>query len=158
MNTVLKVVALVAVGVALKTYLHKGGRDLKQENLLPITATFVRGENPAEDQPLLMEFWATWCPPCRESIPHLNSIYEKYHPKGLSVVGISNEDAATVQAFMRQVPMKYPVALDLLRRYSGALNINSIPHAFLVNRAGKVVWDGHPMSLTEAEIEKVLGP
>jgi thiol-disulfide isomerase/thioredoxin len=158
MNTVLKVVALVAVGVALKTYLHIGGRDLKKENLLPIAATFVRGENPAEDQPLLMEFWATWCPPCRESIPHLNSIYEKYHPKGLSVVGISSEDAATVQAFMRQVPMKYPVALDPLKRYGGALNINSIPHAFLVNRAGKVVWDGHPMTLTEADIEKVLGP
>jgi thiol-disulfide isomerase/thioredoxin len=158
MKTVLKLVALVAVGVALKTYLHRGGVDLNKENLLPVTANFVKGEKPAEDQPMLMEFWATWCPPCRESIPHLNAIYEKYHPKGLSVVGISNEDAATVEAFMRQVPMKYPVALDPQMRYGSALNVHGIPHAFLVNRAGKVVWDGHPMTLTEADIEKVLEP
>jgi len=158
MKTVFKLAALVIVGVGLKTYLHRGGVDLKKENLLPVTATFVQGEKPAEEQPLLMEFWATWCPPCRESIPHLNAIYDQYHPKGLSVVGISNEDAAKVQAFMRQVPMKYPVALDPQMRYGSALNVHAIPHAFLVNRAGKVVWDGHPMTLTEADIEKVLGP
>ena len=107
---------------------------------------------------MLMEFWATWCPPCRESIPHLNSIYDQYHAKGLSVVGISSEDASTVQAFMRQVPMKYTVALDPQRRYGSALNVHAIPHAFLVNRAGKVVWDGHPMTLTDADIQKVLAP
>ncbi len=156
MKTVLKLAALVALGVGLRTYFHHGGVDLQKENLLPVAANFVHGEKPVEDQPMLMEFWATWCPPCRESIPHLNSIYDQYHPKGLSVVGISSEDASTVQAFMRQVPMKYTVALDPQRRYGSALNVHAIPHAFLVNRAGKVVWDGHPMTLTDADIEKVL--
>jgi thiol-disulfide isomerase/thioredoxin len=156
MNTVLKLTALVALGVGLRIYLHQGGVDLQKENLLPIRATFVHGEKPAEDQPMLLEFWATWCPPCRESIPHLNSIYDQYHPKGLSVVGISSEDAAKVEAFMRQVPMKYTVGLDPQSRYGSALSVHAIPRAFLVNRAGKVVWDGHPMTLTDAEIEKVL--
>jgi thiol-disulfide isomerase/thioredoxin len=158
MKTVLKLAGLIAVGVALTTYLRQGGVDLKKENLLPVAVTFVQGEKPVEDQPLLMEFWATWCPPCLESIPHLNSIYDQYHPKGLSVVGISNEDAATVEAFMRQVPMKYPVALDPRMRYGSALNVHGIPYAFLINRAGKVVWDGQPMTLTGADVEKVLAP
>jgi len=158
MKSVLKLVALVGVGVALRIYLHKGGVDLQKENLLPIAASFVHGQKPVDGQPMLMEFWATWCPPCRESIPHLNSIYDQYHAKGLSVVGISSEDAATVEAFMRQVPMKYSVALDPQMRYGSALSVHAIPHAFLVNRVGKVVWDGLPTALTDAEIEKVLSP
>jgi len=158
MKIALKLVGLVALGVALKVYLQQGGGvDLKKENLLPVTVTFLQGEKPVDDRPLLMEFWATWCPSCRESIPHLNSIYEQFHPKGLSVVGISREDAATVQAFLQEVPMKYPVALDPKLRYVSALNVNAIPQAFLVNREGKVVWDGDPTTLTDADIEKVLG-
>jgi hypothetical protein len=61
-----------------------------------------------------------------------------------------------VQGFMQQVPMQYAVALDASGHYFKELSIQGIPHAFLLNRDGKVVWDGHPMELTAAEIEKVL--
>jgi thiol-disulfide isomerase/thioredoxin len=156
MKSVLTLVLVVLAGVAVKTWFFPHEIDLKKENLLPVVATFVQGQAPPDGEPVLLEFWATWCPPCRESIPHLNSIYEQYHPKGLNVVGFSIEDPETVKEFMHEVPIKYPVALDPQMRYTTALNVRPIPYAFLVNRAGKVVWDGQPMTLTEADIEKVL--
>ncbi len=107
-------------------------------------------------KPILLEFWATWCPPCRESIPHLNGFYKKYKDKGLMIVGVTDEDAATVNKFTQKVPIEYFAATDKGGNLSKQFNINGIPHAFLVNKEGKIVWEGHPMQLTEADIEKVL--
>jgi hypothetical protein len=71
------------------------------------------------------------------------------------VIGISDENKDTVVKFQKTLPMDYNVA------FGGAglvekLGINGIPHAFLVGKDGKVVWEGHPMELKESEIEKVL--
>lgn len=52
-------------------------------------------------KPLLLEFWATWCPPCRQSIPHLNEIFTKYKDRGLMVVGVTDEDDATIRRCTR---------------------------------------------------------
>jgi thiol-disulfide isomerase/thioredoxin len=107
-------------------------------------------------RPLLVEFWATWCPPCRKSIPHLNEIYAKYKPKGLEIVGITDEDEATVKKFQQQIPMEYNVAINTPSSIYKQFGIEAIPTAFLVDRAGKIVWTGHPMELTETQIQSVL--
>ena len=156
MKPFLKILLLVAAVVFIKKEFIDDHSDFKKRNLLPLDVSFVQGPKPEDNQPLLVEFWATWCGPCRQTIPHLNEIYAKYHPRGLNAVGISNESASTVEGFMHQVPMNYPVALDAPGRYSRELNIRGIPHAFLLDRQGKVVWEGHPMELSEAQIEKVL--
>jgi len=107
-------------------------------------------------KPLILEFWATWCPPCRASIPHLNEIYSKYQDRGLQIVGVTNEDKPTVKAFLKQTPIKYHIAFDKGGELGKFFKVRGIPHAFLVNAEGKIVWQGHPMTLREAEIEKVL--
>jgi len=107
-------------------------------------------------KPMIVEFWATWCGPCRQSIPHMNEIYQKYKDRGLVVIGISNEEKDTVLNFMKSLPMNYSVALDPGSRFSGQFNVTGIPHALLVNSAGKIVWEGHPMSLETSEIDKLV--
>lgn len=107
-------------------------------------------------KPMIVEFWATWCPPCRASIPHLNEVYKKYKEKGLVVVGITNENDNLVEKFMKQVPMDYSVAQDKKDDWSKQFGIKGIPHALLVDKTGKIVWEGHPMELEEKEIEKIL--
>jgi len=105
-------------------------------------------------KPILLEFWATWCPPCRKSIPHLNEIYGKYKDKGLVIIGVSDEDPATVKEFQKGTPMNYAngVSKDLVQKYG----VNGIPHAFLIGKDGKLLWHGHPMQLTDAIINSAL--
>ncbi|HTD14608.1 MAG TPA: TlpA disulfide reductase family protein, partial [Chthoniobacterales bacterium] len=79
-----------------------------------------------KQRPLLVEFWATWCPPCRKSIPHLNQVYAKYRSK-LEIVGITDEDAATVQKFQKQIPMDYKVAINTPQSIYQQFGIQYIP-------------------------------
>jgi thiol-disulfide isomerase/thioredoxin len=124
---------------------------------LPTLSLNYLGKQPElTGRPLLVEFWATWCPPCRKSIPHLNEIYAKYKPKGLEIVGITDEDEATVTKFQKQIPMEYNVAINTPNSIYKQFGIQVIPTAFLVDKGGKIVWTGHPMELTESQIQSVL--
>lgn len=130
---------------------------VKQGEKLPTLALNYMGKQPElTGRPLLVEFWATWCPPCRKSIPHLNEIYAKYKAQGLQIVGITDEDEATVKKFQKQIPMDYNVAINTPGSIYEQFGIKAIPTAFLVDKGGKIVWTGHPMELSEDEIRSVL--
>ena len=99
----------------------------------------------------VVEFWATWCGPCKQSIPHINALYKKLHSRGLVVVGVSDEPLATVKPFVTKMgsEMSYNVACDqqdkrTTQDWMQAAKQNGIPCAFVV-RKGKIVWIGHPM-------------
>ena len=129
----------------------------KQGQQLPALALNYMGKQPElAGKPLLVEFWATWCPPCRKSIPHLNEIYAKYKAQGLQIVGITDEDETTVKKFQKQIPMDYNVAINTPGSIYEQFGIKAIPTAFLVDKSGKIVWTGHPMELSETEIQSVL--
>ncbi len=99
----------------------------------------------------IVEFWATWCGPCKYSIPHLTKLQEKYRDKGLVVVGISAETPPVVKPFVEKQGkgMNYTVAVDESRKTSRAymepFGVTGIPWAFVVDRDGLLVWTGHPM-------------
>jgi len=129
----------------------------KPGDRFPKLALNYLGKEPElSGKPLLVEFWATWCPPCRKSIPHLNQIYSKYRSQGLEIVGITDENEATVKKFQQQVPMDYNVAINTPQSVYEQFGIEGIPTAFLVDKGGKIVWTGHPMELTDVEIQGVL--
>ncbi|MCL1910558.1 MAG: TlpA family protein disulfide reductase [Kiritimatiellaeota bacterium] len=113
-------------------------------------------------QVTVVEFWATWCPPCRTSIPHINEIYKKHKDSGLAVVGLSNEKPEVVKPFIEKQggSMTYPVAISSKADYANymeAWGIGGIPHAFVVGADGGVAWHGHPMdSGFEAVIKREL--
>jgi thiol-disulfide isomerase/thioredoxin len=110
----------------------------------------------------VVEFWATWCGPCRTSIPHLTALQKKFKDKGVVFVGISDETADKVKPFVEQMvgKMDYTVALDDERQsndgYMAAYAQRGIPTAFIVGKDKKVLWFGHPMVQLEETLDAIL--
>jgi thiol-disulfide isomerase/thioredoxin len=110
----------------------------------------------------VVEFWATWCGPCRVSIPHLTALQKKLKDQGVRMVGISDEEPAKVKPFVEKMgaTMGYAVACDDNRQtYSGymdAFGYNSIPTAFIVGKDGRILWHGHPMAGLDQALERFL--
>lgn len=104
---------------------------------------------------VVVEFWATWCGPCRKSIPHLIELSKKYGPQGVVFMGLSDEPREKVEPFAQQLGMTYAVGGG---SPSGeAYGVKGIPTAFVVDTTGTVIWEGHPMSaLMEQAIEAQL--
>ena len=127
------------------------------KSLPSLSSLNFQGSKPdLEGKPLLLEFWATWCPPCRKSIPHLNEIFAKYKDRGLAVVGVTEESNAIIRKFQKDVPMDYPTATDNGGRLAEKFGISGIPTAYLTDKSGTIVWQGHPMSLRDSDLEKAL--
>ncbi|MCC6487251.1 MAG: TlpA family protein disulfide reductase [Candidatus Hydrogenedentes bacterium] len=110
----------------------------------------------------VVEFWATWCPPCRVTIPHLTELYKKYKGQGLEVVAITDEDPEYVKEFLTEQGDKlaYPVAIDRDQLtaidYMLGVNVNTIPHAFVIDAQGKLVWHGSPLNGLEEAVKQHL--
>src|SRR5687768_7833365 len=126
------------------------------QQLPELKLDYIKGKPETAGKPMIVEFWATWCGPCKTSIPHLNEIFKKYKDKGLVVIGITDEDNQTIRNFTRQVPIDYYAATDKKGDIGKGFGVRGIPHAMLVDKSGKIVWEGHPMGLKEEEVEKVL--
>ena len=98
----------------------------------------------------LMEFWATWCGPCVQTMPHLQ-VLSKTHKDRLVIYSVSDESPEKVRAFVKKMGFSYPIGTDEEARTKDELRITGIPHAILVNPEGIVVWQGHPMVLAGDE-------
>lgn len=133
-----------------------GGAENVGKTLPELKLEYLANEVSLTGKPAIVEFWATWCPPCRQSIPHLNEVYAKFKDRGLVIVGITNEERSIVDSFMKKLPMHYTVARDASGGLARQFGVRGIPHAMIVDKTGKIVWEGHPMELKDAELEKVL--
>ena len=88
---------------------------------------------------VLLNFWATWCPPCRKEMPDLEALYLRFKDKGFVVLAISDEDAAKVNPFLAERNITYPVLLDPGRKVNEQFQIEGIPKSFVYDRSGKLV-------------------
>lgn len=133
-------------------------------------ANWVKGEPLTgfeKDKVYVVEFWATWCQPCRVSIPHLSSLQEEYKDKGVTIIGVTSKDPRNsldqVNAMVKDFgdKMNYHVAFDDGRKtndaYMKAAKQNGIPTAFIVDREGKLAWIGHPMAMDKVLAAVVEG-
>jgi thiol-disulfide isomerase/thioredoxin len=137
------------------------------------TGKWIQGEPVAaleKGKAYIVEFWATWCGPCRQTIPHLNELHTKFKDKGLIVIGqdVWERDESLVEPFVKKMgdKMTYRVALDdkngnergkMAETWMAAADQNGIPAAFVVDKEGRIAWIGHPMGLKEEILNQILG-
>ncbi|NYF81348.1 TlpA disulfide reductase family protein [Granulicella arctica] len=88
---------------------------------------------------VLVNFWATWCPPCRKEMPDLDVIYTHFQPQGLVVLSISDEEMFKVGSFVTQANYHPPVLLDPGRKVATQFHVEGIPKSFVFDREGKLV-------------------
>jgi peroxiredoxin len=104
---------------------------------------------------VLVNFWATWCPPCRKEMPDLQALYDKYKDQGFVVLSISDEEVAKVSPFITERNISYPVLLDPGRKVNDAFVVEGIPKSFVYDREGKLVAQSVDMR-TRSQFQQML--
>ncbi|HRY30748.1 MAG TPA: TlpA disulfide reductase family protein [Elusimicrobiota bacterium] len=101
---------------------------------------------------VFLDFWATWCPPCRFSIPAIEDLHREFAPRGLNIVGISlDEDPSVVPEFVKENGMNYTVLLGAGSDVADRYQVRGIPAMYLIDKKGNIVrrWIGFDPRLRE---------
>ena len=107
---------------------------------------------------VLVNLWATWCPPCREEIPALETLYKQYRSKGFVVLGIDQGESASVaDAFARKFGVTFPILIDDAQQYGRAYAAQGLPTSVLVDRSGRIV-KGIDGEMTLAQMRALVAP
>jgi len=90
---------------------------------------------------VLLNFWATWCGPCREEMPGMERLFRAYQDKGFAVVAVNlHESVKTVRPFVQELKLSFPTVLDVEGSVSREYGVRALPVTFLVGRDGNIVW------------------
>lgn len=90
-------------------------------------------------QVVMVNFWATWCGPCRIEMPHLNRLYEKYRSAGFQLLGVNiDDDPQQAQQLAAKLALRFPVLLDTDKKVSRLYDLTTMPSTVLIDRDGKV--------------------
>lgn len=122
-------------GPALATQLHAPAPDF--------TLGTLQGANMRLQEQrgnvVLVNFWATWCGPCREEMPHLNRLYEKYRASGFTVMAVSiDDDPAKAASMASKLGLNFPVLFDAEKKVSRQYDLKAMPYTVIVDRDGRV--------------------
>jgi len=113
-------------------------------------------------RPVYVDFWASWCGPCRKSFPWMNDLQKRFGPRGLVVVAINlDKDRRPAEAFLREMSPAFTVAFDPAGRTAEAYGVPAMPSSFLVDAAGRIVathagFDSRKTAEIETRIQEVL--
>ena len=105
---------------------------------------------------VLVNFWATWCPPCRKEMPDLDALYRRFKDQGLVILAISDEEVDKIKSYLAERPVTYPILLDPGRKVNDLFRINGIPKSFVYDREGKLVAQSIDMR-TQKQFLEMLG-
>jgi len=131
--------------------------DFQLQNLdgQTVSLTGLRGE------PVLINFWATWCPPCRGEVPYIQEIYEEWSGEGLVVLAINlGESSSQVEEFMQNYHLSFTVLLDTKQDVAQRYNITGIPTTFFIDKDGiiqdKVIGAFPDKTQIENRLSKIM--
>jgi len=141
------------------TVLHPG--DVRTDLQLPDADGTPRRLSEWDGRVVLLNFWATWCGPCRTEMPLLDRSGTAWAEKGLQVVGIAIDDTESVRAFLKDSPVQYPILVDASNGVDPALIFGDtrgvLPYSVLIGRDGKLI-DQRMGSFTEKTLADWLKP
>ena len=126
------------------TLKSRGGENIKLSEL--------RG------QVVMINFWASWCGPCRQEMPLLEQIYQHYQPMGFTLLGINvEEDSAAADKVLKEIPVSFPVLYDNRNRVSESYQVRAMPSTILIDRDGQVRYlhQGYKSGYEDAYQEQV---
>ena len=166
MNTtsLLSALASIAISLSLQPSLQAQGSPDNHHPVAPAWKLADLDGKPVsladfKGKVVILDFWATWCAPCRDEIPGFVDLQKKYADKGLVVIGVSldEEGAAFVQKFVKQHGVTYPVVLGNQEVAAAYGDSDALPTTFIIDREGKVV-KGHRGFTEPAKFEADIAP
>jgi len=105
---------------------------------------------------VLVNFWATWCPPCRKEMPDLETLYNEFKDQGLLILAISDEDISKVKPFITEHHTTYPILLDPGSKVHELFQVDGIPKSFVYDRDGKLVAEAIDMRTRKQFLEMLV--
>ncbi|MGH7476335.1 MAG: peroxiredoxin family protein [Longimicrobiales bacterium] len=162
---VLALLAAAAVGTASCGPADSAGRTGRVGEVAPAyAAPTLAGDSISlaslRGDVVLLNVWATWCPPCREEIPQLQALHERHAADGLRVIGVSVDNAAAhelIDEFVEDFGIGYSILHDPGERVSTVFRVPGVPATFLIDRAGVVRWRHlGPFTLQDATLRRAL--
>jgi peroxiredoxin len=114
--------------------------------------------NHLDGSPYVLNFWATWCDPCRKEMPVFERVWQKYKSRGVVIVGVNiNDDLGDAREFVRELGVTYPLVVDENDELATELGVKGLPQTFFVDTAGDIVGSGAKLGiLTHAELTKTI--
>jgi thiol-disulfide isomerase/thioredoxin len=162
-------IGLIAIGIVLFLLLKKPIASPDDLSAIPAQVDFASPKLTLEDlsgkpvslddylgSVVLVNLWATWCPPCRDEMPALQTFYEKHKTNGFVLIAINQEETReVVDPFVKELGLTFPVWLDLNYQAEQEFNTESLPSSFVIDRTGKVrlMWFG---SISKKNLEKYV--
>jgi peroxiredoxin len=111
-----------------------------------------------DGSPYVINFWATWCDPCRKEMPAFEKVWQKYKSRGVVIVGVNiNDDLGDAREFVGELGITYPLVVDENDELATELGVKGLPQTFFVDTAGDIVGSGANLGiLTHAELTKTI--
>jgi len=109
-------------------------------------------------QVVMINFWASWCGPCRQEMPLLEKIYEQYHKLGFTLLGVNVEpDSASAAGFLKQTPVSFPILFDTKSQVSNLYNVSGMPSSVFIDRQGnlRLLHEGYKPGDENAYLDQI---
>ncbi len=155
--TIMIIALIVAVGILILQTPNNAAEASVVSQMTGVTLDNTRiSLSELRGQVVLLNFWATWCPPCRAEMPTIEAAYETYHDRGFTVLAINaSESPEVIQPFVDSVGLKFPVVLDQDASIQRQFLVDSFPTSLFIDSNG-TLYASHHGALTEAQLRTTV--